>query len=162
MCGKLRVRQATRSLWWAGLLNLLLLSAVARAQTGPATADSLLAPASSLSTPGGVRYVVMQAGSGLPLPPHARVAVRYRGYLPTGHLFDSSPSGRPLRFRVGRAEVIPGWDELLPLLPVGTRVRAWIPARLAYGSRGVLAPDDSYLIPPNTDLIFNLELLSAR
>ncbi|MBC8085096.1 MAG: FKBP-type peptidyl-prolyl cis-trans isomerase [Hymenobacter sp.] len=153
-----------RNGWWAGLLKLLLLSAVVRAQTSPATADSLSgAPAGSLTTVGGVRYVVRHMGSGPRPQPHDRVTVHYSGYLPTGQLFDSSaPTGRPLRFRVGRAEVISGWDELLPLLAAGTRIRAWIPARLAYGSRGVPNAEDGYLIPPNTDLIFDLELLGVR
>lgn len=147
---------------WAGLLSLWLLSAVARAQTGSATADSLSAPARTLATTGGVRYVVLRLGTGLKPQLNSKVAVQYRCYLPTGQAVDSASASRPLRFKVGRAEVIPGWDELLPLLATGTRVRAWIPARLAYGARGVQGPDDQYLIPPNTDLIFTLELLSVR
>jgi FKBP-type peptidyl-prolyl cis-trans isomerase len=94
-----------------------------------------------------------------------RVAVRYTGFLPDGHVFDATAaSGGSLRFRVGRGEVIPGWDELLPLLPAGSRVRVWIPAQLAYGSTGVPDPDDDsrFLIPPNTELIFELQVLSVR
>jgi FKBP-type peptidyl-prolyl cis-trans isomerase len=153
---------ALRTSRWVVLIQLLLLSAVTRAQTGPVTADSLSGSAASLTTAGGVRYTVLAAGSGARPLPRSRVTVAYRGYLPTGQLFDSSPTNRPLRFRVGQGEVIPGWDELLPLLAVGTRVRAWIPARLAYGARGVKDPDDNYIIPPDTDLVFMLELLSAR
>ena len=69
-----------------------------------------------------------------------------------------------MRFRVGRGEVISGWDELLPLLPAGSRVRAWVPAALAYGVTGVRDPDDDtrYLIPPNTNLVFELQVLSVR
>jgi len=141
---------------------MLLLSAAARAQTGSATADSLSGSAASLTTASGVRYMIIAAGSGARPLPRSRVTVAYRGYLPTGQLFDSSPANHPLRFRLGQGEVIPGWDELLPLLTVGTHVRAWIPARLAYGAHGVKNPDDTYLIPPDTDLIFMLELLSAR
>lgn len=139
------------------------ISAAARAQTGPAAADSFVAPATSLATPGGVRYVVQQAGPGPVAPAGARLAVRYSGYFPNGRLFESS-EGKPIRFRLGRHEVIPGWDELLALLPAGTKVRAWIPARLAYAARGVPDPDHEgrYLIPPNTDLIFDLEVVSIR
>lgn len=162
MYAKRFLRRALHTGWWVGLVQLLFLSAVARAQTGPATADSLSGAATSLTTASGVRYTVLAAGSGARPLPRSRVTVAYRGYLPTGQLFDSSPNNRPLRFRVGQGEVIPGWDELLPLLAVGTRVRAWIPARLAYGSRGVKGPDDTYIIPPDTDLVFMLELLSAR
>ncbi|WBA41692.1 FKBP-type peptidyl-prolyl cis-trans isomerase [Hymenobacter canadensis] len=148
------------------LLSCWLFSAVAWAQTGPATADSLSSlatpPANSLATTGGVRYVVLQPGSGAP---STRVAVYYQGFLPDGRIFDSTLApAKPLRLRVGRGEVIRGWDELLGLLPPGSRVRAWIPARLAYGSQGVRHPDDDsrYLIPPDTDLRFDIELLPAR
>ena len=118
-----------------------------------------------LTTPGGVRYLVREAGTGPKPQPGSRVAVRYSGFLPDGHSFDATAaSGGPLRFRVGRGEVIPGWDELLPLLPAGTRVRTWIPAALAYGTKGVTDPDDDrhFVIPPNTDLIFELQLVSVR
>ncbi|WP_345236599.1 FKBP-type peptidyl-prolyl cis-trans isomerase [Hymenobacter saemangeumensis] len=116
-------------------------------------------------TPGGVRYLVHSRGTG-PVPkPGSRVAVRYTGFLPNGHVFDATAaSGGPLRFRVGRGEVIKGWDELLLLLPADSRVRAWIPASLAYGEKGVRDPDDDsrYLIPPNTELMFELHLISVR
>ena len=163
MYGNFLGRQVVRNASWAALLNLLLLSAVVRGQTGPGSADSLSSiPAGSLITTSGVRYVIRQVGNGLRPQLKDRVTVQYRGYLPTGQLFDSSSPDRPLRFRVGRAEVIPGWDELLLVLATGTRVRAWIPAHLAYGARGVPNAEDGYLIPPNTDLIFDLELISVR
>jgi FKBP-type peptidyl-prolyl cis-trans isomerase len=91
--------------------------------------------------------------------------MRYAGFLPDGHIFDASEAqGGLLKFRVGRHEVISGLDELLPLLPVGSRVRAWIPARLAYAAKGVPNPDDDtkYIVPPDTELVFELELLSTR
>ena len=116
-------------------------------------------------TPGGVRYVFHERGTG-PLPrPGSRVAVRYTGFLPDGHAFDATAaSGGPLRFRVGRGEVIRGWDDVLPLVPAGSRVRVWIPAALAYGAKGVPDPDDEsrFLIPPDTDLVFELHVISVR
>ncbi|GAC1589194.1 MAG: hypothetical protein NVS3B25_06580 [Hymenobacter sp.] len=53
---------------------------------------------------------------------------------------------------------------MLPLLPTGSRVRAWVPAPLAYGAAGVRDPDDDtrFLIPPNTELVFELEVLRVR
>ena len=112
-----------------------------------------------------MRFVFHERGAGPQAQPDSRVAVRYTGFLPDGHVFDANvASGGPLRFRVGRGEVISGWDELLPLLPAGSRVRAWVPAALAYGAIGVRDPDDDtrYLIPPNTDLVFELQVLSVR
>lgn len=116
-------------------------------------------------TPGGVRFVFRERGTGPLVRPGQRVAVRYTGFLPDGHIFDATAaSGGPVRFRVGRKEVIAGWDELLPFLPVGSRVRASVPAALAYGAAGVRDPDNEsqYLIPPNTELVFELQVLSVR
>jgi len=116
-------------------------------------------------TPGGVRYVFHVRGTGPTAQPGSRVAVRYTGFLPDGHAFDATAaSGGPLRFRVGRGEVIPGWDELLPLLPAGSRVRAWIPAHMAYGSKGFTDPDNEqlFVIPPDTELVFELYVVSVR
>ncbi|GAB3861772.1 hypothetical protein GCM10028822_41630 [Hymenobacter terrigena] len=161
-----------------GLLLLLVLGGpVAEAQISPkpAVPTTPTAPAAGASpdtahlapqfTPGGVRFVFRERGAG-PLPkPGQRVAVRYTGFLPDGHVFDATAaSGEPVRFRVGRKEVIAGWDELLPLLPVGSRVRASIPAALAYGAAGVRDPDDDsrYVIPPNTELVFEMQVISVR
>jgi FKBP-type peptidyl-prolyl cis-trans isomerase len=104
-------------------------------------------------------------GTGPVVATGRRVAVRYTGFLPNGLVFDATAaSGGSLRFRVGRGEVIRGWDELLPLLPVGSRVRAWIPAALAYGAKGVVDPDNPsrFIIPPDTELVFELQVVSVR
>jgi FKBP-type peptidyl-prolyl cis-trans isomerase len=116
-------------------------------------------------TPHGVRFAFRERGTGALPQTGSRVALRYTGFLPDGHIFDATAAwGGPLRFRVGRQEVIAGFDELMPLLPVGSRVRAWIPAELAYGAKGVRDPDDDsrFLIPPNTELIFELTIVSVR
>ena len=143
------------------LLLILGLLGACHGQTLPP--DTALA--SVQRTPGGVRYLVHERGTG-PVPVAGnRVAVRYTGFLPDGRIFDATkPTGGPLRFRVGRGEVIPGWDELLLLLPAGTKVRAWIPAPLAYGTQGITDPtnDNHYVIPPNTELIFELQILSKH
>lgn len=158
-------------------LWLALVASTAHAQSGtkPAVLAAPTVPATgaptdtthlvSQFTRGGVRFAFRMRGTG-PLPREgSRVAVRYTGFLPDGHLFDATAAnGGPLRFRVGRGEVIAGWDELLPLLPAGSRVRAWIPAALAYGAAGVRDPDDAdrFLIPPQTALVFELEVLRVR
>jgi FKBP-type peptidyl-prolyl cis-trans isomerase len=144
--------------------------AVAQVTTQPVVPSTPTAPTDTTHhqlqyTQQGVRFVFWERGSG-PLPkPGSRVAVRYTGFLPDGHIFDASAaSGGPLRFRVGRKEVITGLDELVLQLPVGSRVRAWIPAPLAYGAKGVPDPDDDsrFLIPPNTELLFELLVVSVR
>ncbi|OON66819.1 FKBP-type peptidyl-prolyl cis-trans isomerase [Hymenobacter sp. CRA2] len=128
----------------------------------PALAGS---PADTLRTPGGVQYVLRQPGAGKAAGPKGAVRVHYTGFLPDGKFFESSATyGKPLRVRLGRGEVIPGWDELLPLLPAGARVWARIPAALAYGPGGQRDPDDEtkYRIPPNTDLVFELEIVHVN
>ena len=148
-------------------------AASAQANAKPVLPDlSSASPASSDTahlvlqhTQGGVRFVFRERGTGPVAHAGNRVAVRYTGFLPDGHVFDATAAaGGPLRCRVGRGEVIAGWDELLPLLPAGSRVRAWVPAALAYGATGVPDPDDEtrFLIPPNTALVFELYVVSVR
>ncbi|UYZ61687.1 FKBP-type peptidyl-prolyl cis-trans isomerase [Hymenobacter weizhouensis] len=133
------------------------------AATPPLPTDTLLARATA--TASGLRYLVRQPGSGQPARAGDRVRVHYTGFLPDGRLFDASvKQGGPLKVRAGRGEVIKGWDEVLLLLPPGSRARVWIPAHLAYGPTGVRDPDDDsrYLVPPNTDLLFELEVVEVR
>ena len=160
---------------WGLCLALLLTAPAASGQeapkpavpsrpTAPPTGSDTAHPVPQ-RTRSGVRFVFRARGTGPLARPGSRVAVRYTGFLPDGHLFDATvATGGPLRFRVGRGEVIPGWDELLLLVPAGSRVRAWVPAALAYGPKGVRDPDDEshYLIPPDTELVFELEVLSVR
>lgn len=178
MCYKsLPVRRVAGSWWSRGSLGLGLLLAVPAVSAQPGVKPSVptipSAPATGSDTTrlvpeqtrSGVRFVFHERGTGPQAQAGSRVAVRYTGFLPDGHVFDANAaSGGPLRFRVGRGEVIPGWDELLLLLPAGSRVRAWVPARLAYGAAGVPDPDDDsrFLIPPNTELLFELEVISVR
>ncbi|MBF9143866.1 FKBP-type peptidyl-prolyl cis-trans isomerase [Hymenobacter properus] len=116
-------------------------------------------------TPNGVRYAFRERGTGPLAVPGSRVAVRYTGFLPDGRIFDATQAwGSAFRFRVGRHETIAGWEELMPFVPAGSRVRVWIPAALAYGAKGVRHPDDDsrFMIAPNTDLTFELQVLSVR
>jgi len=135
----------------------LLAAHVGTAQVVPA--------ADTLRNASGVRYLIETRGTGPTPQPGDKLTVEYSGFLPNGKLFDSSAvDGHPLRLRVGRGEVIRGWDEVLLLLPVGTRARVWIPAALAYGSQGARDPDDDnrYAIPPNTDLVFELTIVKVK
>lgn len=115
----------------------------------------------TLRTASGLRYTIRQAGQG-PLPARqAKVLVHYVGKLPNGRIFDaSSLQKKPIKVRLGRGEMIPAWEEMLPLLPAGTKLTLFVPARLGYGSQG-LASDflNDYLVPPNTDLIFEMEVV---
>ena len=83
------------------------------------------------------------------------VAIHYDAYLPNGTMWDSSRKrGRPLRFRLGVNQVIKGLDETVMQMSMGMRARVTIPSTLAYGERGFPG-----LVPPNTAIDFDLELL---
>ena len=107
------------------------------------------------SLPDGLQYLVITNGSG-PVPgPRDTVKVNYRGTLIDGTEFDSSyKRGEPAEFPVGG--VIRGWTEALEKMPVGSKWKLFIPSELAYGERGNRG------IPPNSTLIFEVELLSTK
>lgn len=86
-----------------------------------------------------------------------RVSVRYVGKLMNGKVFDSNTSGKPLKFMVGRGEVIKGWDMGVNGMQVGGVRRLKIPPALAYGKQG--APPD---IPKNATLMFDVKLLAVN
>ena len=84
-----------------------------------------------------------------------KVRVHYAGALLNGTEFDSSiKRGEPLEFPVNA--VIKGWQELLTLMKEGEKVQAWIPSELGYGAEGA-----SPVIPPNSLLVFEVELLNV-
>lgn len=108
------------------------------------------------TTASGLQYEVVTAGEGARPKATDTVTVHYRGTLINGTVFDSSyERGEPASFPVNR--VIKGWTEVLQLMPVGTKVRAYIPSKLAYGERG--SPPK---IGPNETLIFDIELLGIK
>lgn len=108
------------------------------------------------TTASGLQYEVLKAGSGPKPTAEQTVRVHYTGKLVDGTVFDSSEQrGEPAEFPVNR--VIQGWVEALQLMPTGSRWRLVIPPAIAYGERG--APPD---IPPNSTLVFEVELLGIK
>lgn len=112
----------------------------------------------AIVTPSGLRYVVRQPGDGQPPAVGAEVTAHYHGTLLTGQKFDSSyDRGQPYSFRVGRGEVIKGWDEAFAGMKRGERRTLVVPWWLAYGEEG-RAPR----IPPRATLVFEVELVDFR
>jgi FKBP-type peptidyl-prolyl cis-trans isomerase FklB len=106
--------------------------------------------------PDGLQYKVLKEGNGKKPKAEETVTVNYRGSLIDGTEFDSSiKRGEPSTFRVNG--VIKGWTEALQLMPVGSKWQLFIPSELAYGERGA-----GEVIPPNSTLIFEVELLSIK
>ena len=105
--------------------------------------------------PSGLQYKVIQPGTGKTPGGTDKVTVHYRGTLVDGSEFDSSHKrGKPASFQVGR--VVKGWTEALQLMQEGAKWELFIPPELAYGERGAGAR-----IPPNSTLIFEVELISV-
>ncbi|MCR9225879.1 MAG: peptidylprolyl isomerase [Flavobacteriaceae bacterium] len=109
-------------------------------------------------TDSGLRYKIIQKGSGAKAEKGKTVSVHYEGALTNGQVFDSSYKRKqPIDFSLGIGQVIPGWDEGISLLKVGDKARFVIPSHLAYGSAGA-----GGVIPPNATLIFNVELMNVK
>lgn len=105
--------------------------------------------------PSGLQYKVLTPGSGPSPKATDTVRVNYRGTLVDGTMFDSSYSrGEPVNIPV--QGVIPGWTEALQLMKTGAKWRIFVPPKLAYKDRAYGR------IPPNSTLIFDLELLSIK
>ncbi|MGI4742378.1 MAG: FKBP-type peptidyl-prolyl cis-trans isomerase [Janthinobacterium lividum] len=116
--------------------------------------------AQAKKTPGGVYYIVTQAGAGAQPKPGQTVSVQYRGTLLDGKEFDSSAKssqGKPFTYPLGRGQVIPGWDEGMAMLSKGAKATLLIPSSLAYGERGSLPA-----IPANSPLRFDVELVDIQ
>jgi FKBP-type peptidyl-prolyl cis-trans isomerase len=86
------------------------------------------------------------------------VSVHYTGWLTDGKKFDSSKDrGQPFSFPLGAGHVIRGWDDGVAGMKVGGKRKLTIPPDLGYGARGA-----GGAIPPNSTLIFEVELLGVR
>ena len=113
----------------------------------------------AVQTPSGVRYVIQRQGTGVKPTAGKTVRVNYKGSFLNGQVFDSSDTqGRPLEFPVGVGRVIKGWDEMVLDMKIGERRIAIIPPELAYGERGA----GNGAIPPNSFLVFEMELVGVR
>lgn len=85
------------------------------------------------------------------------VKVDYTGYFTDGTIFETSYlNEEPFTFTLTKGEVIAGWDEGIRLMKTGDKYRFIIPPKLAYGNK------DIGLVPPNTTLIFDVELISVK
>jgi FKBP-type peptidyl-prolyl cis-trans isomerase FklB len=109
-----------------------------------------------VSLPSGIQYMVLTEGKGEKPTLESTVVAHYQGSLIDGTVFDSSyERGSPATFALGR--VVKGWQEVLPLMPVGSKWQVAIPSDLAYGETG--APPK---IGGNETLLFDIELVDIK
>lgn len=111
-----------------------------------------------ITTASGLTYEILKAGNGLEAKAGNTVSVHYVGTLTNGSKFDSSRDrGQPFQFPLGAGRVIKGWDEGVAGMKIGELRKLTIPAGLGYGARG-FPP----VIPPNSTLVFEVELVGVR
>jgi peptidyl-prolyl cis-trans isomerase A (cyclophilin A) len=109
-------------------------------------------------TASGLRYQIIQKGSGKKAEAGKTVSVHYKGSLENGSVFDSSYNRKkPIEFKLGQGQVIQGWDEGIQLLHIGDKARFVIPSYLGYGSAGA-----GGVIPGDATLIFDVELMDVK
>lgn len=108
-----------------------------------------------ITTPSGLQYKMLKEGTGSGPSINSTVTVHYTGRFLDGEVFDSSEdSGNPIEFPL--SNVIRGWQEGVQLLKPGGRIELYVPSDLAYGPQGRSG------IPPNSTLIFEVELISFK
>ncbi len=121
------------------------------------TDKEAVAMGDTITTETGLQYLIYEAGTG-DIPEKGDIlVVHYTGTLEDGSKFDSSRDrDKPFEFPLGMGRVIRGWDEGFSSMRVGDKRRLIIPPELGYGSR------DMGRIPPNSTLIFDVELLEIK
>jgi FKBP-type peptidyl-prolyl cis-trans isomerase FkpA len=113
-------------------------------------------------TANGVYYAITTAGTGAKPTQGQDVTMNYTGMTLDGKKFDSNVDPafshvQPFNFKLGMGQVIPGWDEGIANLPVGTKATLLIPSYMAYGAQG-----SGDRIAPNSILRFDVEVVSAK
>ena len=103
----------------------------------------------------GLKYVDLVEGTGGTPQLGHKISVNYRGTLENGNEFDNS-HGQPREFDYNNGALIPGWIEGLKTMKVGGKRKLTVPAKLAYGAQGKPG------IPPNSTLIFEVDLVDAK
>jgi peptidylprolyl isomerase len=139
-------------------LSVLSILALLATATAHGEADPKSSPAPAKRRADGLEIVDLEVGSG-PVATSGKLAiVQLVGKLPDGRAFSNTyETKRPLRFLLGKAQVVPGFEEAVLGMRVGGRRRAIVPPKLGYGEKGF-----GTIVPPDSPLSFEIELVAVR
>ncbi len=111
----------------------------------------------TVTTKSGLKYIMVKLNKTGEATSGKKVSINYTGFMRNGKMFDSSiDRGQPLVADVGKGRLFPGLDEAVALMRKGEKGRFIIPSALAFGERG------GGPIPPNTDIIMDLEIAEVK
>ncbi len=143
------------------VLGFFMFGAVNPLATAPASevaGESVTVPTIQTTSETDSMITDTQVGTGAEVVVGSTVVVHYEGRLTDGTVFDSSiPRGQPFSFTVGAGQVIQGWEQGLLGMKVGGKRTLTIPPELGYGAQAV-----GGVIPANSTLVFDIELLEVR
>ncbi len=109
-----------------------------------------------ITTPSGLKYEILQEGTGDAVQSDSIVSLHYKGSLPDGTVFDSSEQHGPMVLNIAQGRAIPGFIEGVKLGKKGSKLRLYIPAKLGYG---VNTPP---VLPRGAPLIFDIDILDIQ
>ncbi len=119
----------------------------------------------TITSSSGLKFITLKEGKGEHPKNNNTAKVRFTGKFIDGKIFETTEEGSaPFKFKVGAKEVIPAWDEAVLMMKKGSKAVIVVPPSLAYGTTGYRNPDNesTYLIPPNTTLIYEIWLLDFK
>jgi FKBP-type peptidyl-prolyl cis-trans isomerase len=124
--------------------------------------NACIADGQTRSTDSGVQYQDLVMGSGTPAAPNDVATIHFIVWIDVNGnkgqaLFSSYDRGKPVAFKIGTDKVVQGWNDGVSGMQPGGKRLLFIPARLAYGARGA-----GEMIPPNTNLIYEIELIRIK
>lgn len=115
-----------------------------------------------VTNPSGLRYADITVGTGATAANGDKVSVHYTGWLAaTGKGFDTSVGLNPFVLTIGSSGAITGFEEGVIGMKVGGKRRLFVPAALGYGNTNVYDENGKLIIPANSDLIFDVELVGV-
>ena len=112
----------------------------------------------------GYVLIIKEKGKGATVDSGKVITVQYEGRFLDGRVFDGTKKvGRNYQFLSGAHHVIKGWELAMKNLKAGDKMQLILPSRLAYGKEGIRsAKDATYIVPPNTPLVFDITILSVE